>query len=1665
MPRERLSTSPPIRRTFHPSPSRQYWRDPILRGLLTLLAFSSFFTSRAYAQNLPPGFSQTVIADGMRLPTDLAFASDGRLFIAEKRGTIRALEPDGTLRVQPVISIDDEVNNAGDRGLLSIALDPNFLSNGYIYLLYTVDPVYGSPEESADEPSFGRLTRYTLTAASGRYLADPASRLILIGASSQEGFPSCYNTHTIGAVRFGLDGSLFVSAGDGASKDYVDYGQNATSMAHECEELFGAAQDIGALRAQSLDSLAGKVIRVNPANGQGLASNPFYTGNPADFRSRVWAYGFRQPYHFTVRPNSQSPGVLYLGDVGSSQWEELDVVLPGENHGWPCWEGNAPMYLYQEDVHTASTCAQVPPAVVKYPTIAYSHADPGTNGFTGNAAVGGVFYTGTQYPAPWRGQYFFSDYVGSWFRALPPTGLEIPNTDPQGISQFFADGLEAPVTLNVDPISGNLVYASIERGEIRMLSYLATQQPPVLSATVTPRFGAAPLPVLFNASASTDPEGEALSFLWTFSDGPTDTRPQFSRTFSQEGNYSVSLTVTDPTGRSASATYAISVGNTPPVGQIVSPTDGSTVVVPGNVQLEADGADSEDASLPDSAYTWVVDLMHDTHIHYDWFTATGQTASFRIEAHGEGDISYRIRLTVTDSGGLTDEDQVIIAPELGGIDRDQDGLSDTREQLLGTNPTDPDSDDDGLSDGEEVNGVGTNPLSADSDQDGLNDFAELHSYGTNPTDPDGDADGLTDGAEVNTHGTDPRTADTDGDGLDDGEEVLYYHTQPLQTDTDSDGLSDGEEVQTFGTDPLNPDSDGDGIPDGQEYQSGPPQVSTDHLEAFSRAGQTFITWPEDRDHVGERYHLYRASQPITSATLASAEPVAILSEGTGTFQNELNTGNPYQSRFIIRDLGPQLPENVGLFVNTSLSATPEQLWYAITIEVNGVEQPLLQHLSLPAGRGVWESKALARPVAVWTNGLKTLYTHWMDYASWNVAFEGYAYNFWVGMPAHAEGEVLPVQLNLHSWGESWQRNWYAGDGYGSGSPYGFHVLWIQPDDARNTWWYGFGHNVTRGQTPNRSSVIVNYTEQRLSWILQWITGPDSPYTVDAERMYINGASMGGMGALNFGLRHPEYFAGVYGLAALTNESTSGWARWAFDELFGPVSENLPTLSGQGIHDVLNAQQYIQTSVQTNTGMNNPESSSTAVSTGLETPFSMTFHGRYDGATEWNTQGLPWIQARNNASGPGISMWADSGPYDTLDIYTRNLFPNYDLDGWNLRRDEAYASFSHGQADDNPTGTIPSCRGSAPFAYGYQGAAYEWASSGHPFLNMSEPLDTAQDFEIALRIRSDLCGLPDADTVTVRLYRTQQFHPSPGATLPWTFYSPEGVLLQSGLLTVGEEGELTLEGLTLDKTGGFLALTTRGSPDSDQDGVTVADGDCDDGHADTYPGALEQCDGRDNDCDRTIDEGVQLTFYADEDRDGYGGSLSTQACTAPTGYVSPGGDCDDSDISIHPGAEETCDRVDEDCDGLIDDGLPTGLWYVDSDQDGYGGATQTAACGALPGYSPVTGDCNDAASAIHPGAPELCDGLDNDCDTGVDEALAVTWFRDQDGDGFGSNLTQQRCAAPTGFVARAGDCDDARTGVHPGQAEVCDGLDNDCDNRVDEALTCGNRGPESRRHRP
>ena len=276
------------------------------------------------------------------------------------------------------------------------------------------------------------------------------------------------------------------------------------------------------------------------------------------------------------------------------------------------------------------------------------------------------------------------------------------------------------------------------------------------------------------------------------------------------------------------------------------------------------------------------------------------------------------------------------------------------------------------------------------------------------------------------------------------------------------------------------------------------------------------------------------------------------------------------------------------------------------------------------------------------------------------------------------------------------------------------------------------------------------------------------------------------------------------------------------------------------------------------------------------------------------------------------------------------------------------------------------------------------------------------------------------------------------------------------------------------------LIDSGATDLDQDGHDSSV-DCDDEDPAIHPDADEVCDGIDNDCDELIDDDDPdladvPTWYLDNDGDGYGILEATwNTCSAPEGYVDEAGDCDDDDDTVYPGAtEDDCtDPTDYDCDGLTE--------YEDEDGDGW------AACV----------DCDDEDPAIHPEAEEYCDGIDNDCDGDTDEDDAVdaqTWYLDGDADGYGvQETTVQACQQPAGYAATDGDCDDTDTSYNPGAAEAdctdpndyncdgsvgyadddsdgwaacvecddsnsdinpdadeyCDGIDNDCDDEVDE----------------
>jgi len=324
------------------------------------------------AQSLPSGFYSADVASGWDEPVGAAFSKDGKkLFVWEKGGKLYVCNWNNITAVydkqpSPVLDISPEVGNWRDFGMLGFALDPDFDINGLFYVMYVVDrhhlmkfgtPAYDYSTNEYFAATIGRITRYKTNTVGSDLLADTLTRLVLLGETKSTGIPILHESHGIGSLAFAADGTLLASCGDAASYDAMDNGNLAATYYVQAlaDGIIRANENVGAFRAQMINCHNGKILRIDPGNGNGVASNPFY--NPAAPRSpqsRVWAMGFRNPFRFSVRPNTGSAnpatgdiGEIYVGDVGWNAYEELDIIKgPAENFGWPLFEGFTPMSNY-----------------------------------------------------------------------------------------------------------------------------------------------------------------------------------------------------------------------------------------------------------------------------------------------------------------------------------------------------------------------------------------------------------------------------------------------------------------------------------------------------------------------------------------------------------------------------------------------------------------------------------------------------------------------------------------------------------------------------------------------------------------------------------------------------------------------------------------------------------------------------------------------------------------------------------------------------------------------------------------------------------------------------------------------------------------------------------------------------------------------------------------------------------------------------------------------------------------------------------------------------------------------------------------------------------------------------------------------------------------------
>jgi glucose/arabinose dehydrogenase len=313
---------------------------------------------------LPSGFSESLISAGLSNPTAMALAPDGRIFVAEQTGSLRVIE-NGSLLATPFVSLN--VNSSGERGLLGIAFDPQFATQPFVYVYYTVPGISGSAPHN-------RVSRFTATGN----IAAAGSEQILVDLE-----PLSATNHNGGAIHFGADGMLYVAVGDNAV----------------------------AANSQSLSNRLGKILRYQP-DGAIPVDNPSafagITGTTTGVNRAIWAVGLRNPFTFGVQPGT---GRILINDVGQGAWEEINEGAAGRNFGWPATEGDFVQSSFPNFTR---------------PLHAYPH---GSGNFAGFAIVGGAFYdpAAPTFPADYAGDYFFGDLANGWINRFDSTSQSVEN--------------------------------------------------------------------------------------------------------------------------------------------------------------------------------------------------------------------------------------------------------------------------------------------------------------------------------------------------------------------------------------------------------------------------------------------------------------------------------------------------------------------------------------------------------------------------------------------------------------------------------------------------------------------------------------------------------------------------------------------------------------------------------------------------------------------------------------------------------------------------------------------------------------------------------------------------------------------------------------------------------------------------------------------------------------------------------------------------------------------------------------------------------------------------------------------------------------------------------------------------------------------------------------
>ncbi|HZM76008.1 MAG TPA: PQQ-dependent sugar dehydrogenase [Candidatus Limnocylindrales bacterium] len=642
-------------------------RTRIAGGAATLVLLGAMLVAagtNAQAAVLPAGFAEQIVFSGLSEPTNIEFANDGRIFVAEKGGVVKYFDNLADTTPTVFANLSANVHNQWDRGLLGMALAPNFPTDPWVYLLYTYDAPPGQTapvwnDDCNTVPGGANGGNCVVQGRLSRIQAGGGEQVLIQDWCQQ--FPS----HSIGDLHFGADGKLYVTGGDGGSFSAVDYGQFGSPV-NPCAD---PANEGGALRSQDIrssadpTSLDGAVLRLEPSTGAAAAGNP-NIGSPDLNTRRIVANGLRNPFRFTFRPGTNE---VWVGDVGWGTWEEIDrlvdPVAPTTNFGWPCYEGVGRMSSYDnanlplcETLYTAGG--------VTAPYFTYNHASdivPGEGCATGGDAVAGLaFYPGSggPYPAQYQNALFFADYSRGCVWAMKPTTAGgLPSTSN---IEIFIKQAAGPVDLAIGP-GGELYYVDLG-GTVRRIRYTPGNQAPVANISASQTSGPAPLAVNFNGTGSTDADpadAGRLTYQWDFTnDGVWDaTSATASFTYDTVGVYTAKLRVTDTLGAFGESTIQIQPGNSAPTAFIDTPVAGTTWKVGDTITFSGHATDPQQGTLPASALTWQLRIQHcesvgNCHTHIAQ-TFTGVASGQFIAPDHEYPSYLELQLVATDAQSLT----------------------------------------------------------------------------------------------------------------------------------------------------------------------------------------------------------------------------------------------------------------------------------------------------------------------------------------------------------------------------------------------------------------------------------------------------------------------------------------------------------------------------------------------------------------------------------------------------------------------------------------------------------------------------------------------------------------------------------------------------------------------------------------------------------------------------------------------------------------------------------------------------------------------------------------------------------------------------------------------------------------------------------------------------